>query len=170
MLSIGVVDAHRTRQPYKLVCSRVRHDSDDQLAVPASHRAAVLQNEGALPALESAGDLLHRHVPGRVLDAGAERKHLALARRLQVPVKLLVEGEPAKYRVLAWRLWYELHIERTGSNHLVLLGWDLSRGHANASPKAPGGVLTNGLRLSCGALKKDSSFSILRAPSASSVG
>src|SRR5258706_5844370 len=169
MLSIGVVDAHRTRQPYKLVCSRVRHDSDDQLAVPASHRAAVLQNEGALPALESAGDLLHRHVSGRALDAGAERKHLALARRLQVSVKLLVEGEPAKYRVLAWRLWHELQIERTGSNHLVFLGWDLSSGRASASPKTRVAGLPNEDRLSCGALRKKVSFNILHAPSASTA-
>src|SRR5215470_5382405 len=117
MLSAGDVDSHHPRQTYQILCSRVRHDGDSQLAVPAGHYPTVLQYKRASLAPENTGDLLHRHVAGRSLDAGAERKHLALARSLQVTVKPLIEAEPTEYGVLARCQWCELHVQRTSSRH-----------------------------------------------------
>ena len=67
--------------------------------------------------MHGARDVLHRRVAGRSLDAGAERQHLAFARRLQIAVKLLVDGEPAERGVFAGRQRCELHVERTGRSH-----------------------------------------------------
>src|SRR5262245_8221299 len=144
MLSLGNVDSHHTRQTYQIACSRVRYDGARQLTAPSGNYPAVLQYKRATLAPENTGDVLHRHLSGRSLDAGAERKHMAVARSLQVAVELLIEAEPIECGVLVRCLCGELHFEVTGSCHTDSLG--RRRAHAASAHKEPGGFFgTNGL-------------------------
>src|SRR5512144_29956 len=135
MLPVGNVDAHRTRQTYQALCSGVRHNGDGQLAVPAGNEAAVLQHKRSLPAPEGTCDVLHRHVAGRSLDAGAVGEHLPLARSLKVAVKRFVEAKPTEYSVLVRGLWCELYLERTSGSHVGFLSWDVTDGHTHSPPQ-----------------------------------
>ena len=82
-----------------------RHDA-------AVHGAGVLEHEAAAPAVQRAGDELHRRIRGgtrRRLDA----EHVPLTHAGQIAVILLVEEEPAEGAAAlgVGRLWIETHVE-----------------------------------------------------------
>src|ERR1039457_1733916 len=120
MLSVRDDDGHRAGQPDQLASARVRHYADDLLRRAARHGAAVLQDKCAAAAAQTPGYLLDRHVTGRALDASGGGQHLALARGLQVAMKLLVDGHPAdRSRCGVHRLRSYLHFKCSACMHRV---------------------------------------------------
>jgi len=109
-------DRHRAPEALELLRSRVRYDCNDQRRGAPIHDSRVLENEGALPALEGAGDSLNRDVTGRIPDGGAACEHLTFAYGLEITVELLVEGhspEQAAFRLMVHRQRLERDIKGT---------------------------------------------------------
>lgn len=95
MFAVHDRDGHRASQPLQFTGAGVWHHADGQLRRPARHRAAVLQHEGTIAAVQTSGDLLDSDVTGRSLDARHGAQHLAFAGGFQAAMELFVDGHSA---------------------------------------------------------------------------
>src|SRR5689334_15764940 len=89
VLAIRDLDRHFAREPHQLFRTRVRHDGDRQSRLAAGHGAAVLEHEGAAPAVQRAADPFECDIAGRALHLSAGGQHLALAGRFEIAMELL---------------------------------------------------------------------------------
>ncbi len=83
---------------------------------PRGHGAGVLEDEGAVAAVEGAGDDLEGNIAGRAFDGGSGGEHGAFAGGFEVAVELLVEEEAAQgfaTGVGVRGLWDGLHFKRS---------------------------------------------------------
>src|SRR6476659_305883 len=109
------VDAHRAAEAGQFAVARSRHDDDIQIRRTLGHRCIVLQGEAALAPVQAAADTFDRHVTARAAGA-ADAEHLALTRRLEIAVKLLVDrAAPETGVILVVRLkQIQLDLEGSG--------------------------------------------------------
>ncbi len=108
MFAVGDDDVHGTGEAGELAGTGIGDDGDGELQGAMVHRAAVLEDECADVALESARDVFHGYVTGGTFDGRAGSEHFALAGSVEIAVVLLFEGLAAERVVVG----FESGIER----------------------------------------------------------
>src|SRR2546429_540591 len=92
----GDDDIHLAAQSLELTGAGIRHHGDRGDGLAPIHGGAVLQYEAATAPYERSGHALQGHIGGGTLHLGLGGQHFALADRLELAVKALVDGQPAQ--------------------------------------------------------------------------